>query len=241
MNDRTRRLIPVFTLALMAMSNGVALFSAEALAAPHLTEPVVLSEKSARDLLVSPVPPEYPAVAKLNYLQGRVRLEILVSREGKVASAHVVKGNALLAAAALKAVREWLYHPFRTASGPAEFLAKVEVNFCLRSRKILFLPPSPEQDFSRQVRAPEIVAKPDAPGPLSAVRMRVLVNEEGRPVDYELLSGQPLAFNKARQVVDGWKFRPASWGTLAVPWYLEVDVPGGDSFRPSTGPEVGSR
>jgi TonB family protein len=241
MNNGMRRLIPVYTLAMMAMSNVAAVLAAEAPAAPSLTEPVVLNEKTARDLLVSPVLPEYPPVAKLNYLQGRVRLAIVVSRLGKVASAHVVKGNALLAAAALKAVREWLYHPFQTASGPAEFLATVEVNFSLRSRKIRFFPPRAEQDFSRQVRAPEIVEKPGVPRPSSAVRLRVLVNEEGRPVDYELLSGQPLAFTEARQVVDGWKFRPASWGTLAVPWYLEVDVPGGDSLLSSTGPEVGSR
>ena len=241
MNDRTRRLIPVFTLAWLAMSNDAALFSTEALAAPRPTEPVVLNEKSARDLLASPVAPEYPPVAKLNYLQGRVRLAIVVSRLGKVASAHVVKGNALLAAAALKAVREWLYHPFQTASGPAEFLATVDVNFSLQSRKIRFFPPRAEQDFSRQVRAPEIVEKPGVPRPSSAVRLRVLVNEEGRPVDYELLSGQTSAFGEARQVVDGWKFLPARWGTIAVPWYLEVDVPGGESLLSSTGPEVGSR
>jgi TonB family protein len=241
MNNGMRRLIPVCTLAMTAMSSTAVVHAAEALAAPHLTEPVVLSEKSARNLLVSPVSPEYPPLARINYIQGKVRLQLLVSREGKVAAAHVVKGNPLLAAPALKAVREWLYRPFQTAAGPAEFMALVEVNFALQSRKVGLFPPRAEQDFSRQVRAPEIIAKPDVPQPSSAVRLRVLVNEEGRPVDYELLSGQALGFSKARQVVDGWKFRPARWGTLAVPWYLEVDVPGGDSFRPSTGPEVGSR
>jgi TonB family protein len=241
MNKGMRRLIPVCTLATMAMSNVAMVLAAEAPGASRLTEPVTLNEKSARGLLVSPVSPEYPPLAKINYIQGKVRLQLLVSREGKVVAAHVVKGNPLLAAPALKAVRAWLYRPLQTAAGPAEFLAPVEVEFALQYRKAGLFPPRAEQDFSRQVRAPEIVARPDGPQPSSAVRLRVLVNEEGRPVDYELLSGQPLAFDKARQVVDGWKFRPASWGTLAVPWYLEVDVPGGDSFRPSTGPEVGSR
>lgn len=236
-----RRLIPVFTLVMMAMSNVAAVHSADGPVAPHLTAPVVLNEKAARGILVSPVFPEYPPVARLNYIQGKVRLQLLVSREGKVTAAHVVKGNPILAVSALKAVREWLYRPFQTASGPAEFLVAVEVKFALQYRKIRLFPPRAEQDFNRQVRAPEIVAKPDVPRPSSAVRLRVLVNEEGRPVDYELLSGQPLAFSKARQVVDGWKFRPARWGTLAVPWYLEVDVPGGDSFLSATGPEVGSR
>ena len=236
-----RRLIPVCTLAMMAMSNVAAVLSADAPGAPRPTEPVALNEKSARNLLVSPVSPEYPPVAKINYIQGKVRLQLLVSREGKVTAAHVVKGNPILAASALKAVRKWLYRPFQTASGPAEFLAAVEVRFALQSRKIRLFPPRAEQDVSRQVRAPEIVAKSDFPRPSSAVRLRVLVNEEGRAMDTELLSGEVKAFNEARELVDGWKFRPARWGTLAVPWYLEVDVPGGDSLLSSTGPEVGSR
>ena len=241
MNNRMRRLIPVFTLGMMVTSNVAALFSAEVPVTPHLTAPVVLNGKAARGLLVSPVFPEYPPVAKINYIQGKVRLHVQVSQEGKVTAAHILKGNPILAASALKAVRKWLYRPFQTASGPAEFQADVEVKFALQYRKNRLIPPKAEQDFTRQIRAPEIVGKPDVPRPSSAVRLRVLVNEEGCAVDYELLSGQTSAFGEARQVVDGWKFRPARWGTLAVPWYLEVDVPGGDSFLSATGPEVGSR
>ena len=142
---------------------------------------------------------------------------------------------------ALKAVRKWLYRPFRTASGPAEFLTDVEFRFALQYRKINIIPPHAEDDFSRQIRAPEIIEKPEVPPLCSSVRLRVLVNEVGCAVDYELLSDQTSAFGEARQVVGGWKFLPARWGTIAVPWYLEVDVPGGDSFLFPTGPEVGGR
>jgi len=241
MNNGMRRLIPVFTLAMMAMSNVAELLSGETPVAPHLTSLVVLNEKAARDILVSPVFPEYPPVARLNYIQGKVRLHVQVSQEGKVTAAHILKGNPILAASALKAVRKWLYRPFQTASGPAEFLTDVEFKFTLQYRKINTRPPHAEEDLSRQIRVPEIIGKPDAPLPSSSVRMRVLVNEEGRAVDSELLSGPASTLSEARQVVDGWTFRPAHWGTLAVPWYLEVDVPGGESFRPSMGPEVGSR
>ena len=55
-------------------------------------------------------------------------------------------------------------------------------------------------------------------------------------MDYELISGQTSAFGEARQLVDCWKFLPARWGTIAVPWYLELDVPGGDAFLSSTVP-----
>ena len=241
MNNGMRRLIPVFTLAMLAMSNVADSLSGETPVAPHLPEPVVLNQENARDLLVIPVSPEYPPIAKINYIQGKVRLQVQVSQDGNVTRAHVLKGNAILAASVLEAVRKWRYRPFRTASGPAEFLTNVEVNFTLQSRKIKAMPPHAEEDLSRQIRVPEIIGKPDAPLPSSSVRMRVLVNEEGRAVDSELLSGPASTLSEARQVVDGWTFRPAHWGTLAVPWYLEVDVPGGESFRPSMGPEVGSR
>ena len=241
MNNRMGRLIPVFTLVMMVTSNVAAVHSADAPVAPDLAAPVVLNGKAARGLLVSPVFPEYPPVAKINYIQGKVRLQVQVSQEGKVTGAHVLKGNAILAASVLEAVRKWRYRPFRTASGPAEFLTNVEVEFTLQSRKIKAMPPHAEEDLSRQIRVPEIIGKPDAPLPSSSVRMRVLVNEEGRAVDSELLSGPASTLSEARQVVDGWTFRPAHWGTLAVPWYLEVDVPSGESFRLSMGPEVGSR
>jgi hypothetical protein len=45
--------------------------------------------------------PEYPPIAKANYLQGNVDLELRVNGKGTVASAHVVAGNAILAVAAL--------------------------------------------------------------------------------------------------------------------------------------------
>jgi TonB family protein len=241
MNDRMRRLIPVLTLAMMVTSKVPAVPSADAPVAPHLTAPVVLNEKAARGLLVYPVFPEYPPVAKINYLQGKARLQVMVSQKGKVTAAHILKGNPILAASALKAVRKWLYRPLQTALGPTEFQADVAVKFTLQYRNNRLLPPKAEQDLTRQIRAPEIVEKRGVPQPSSAVRLRVLVNEEGCAVDYELLSGQTSAFGEARQVVDGWRFLPARWGTIAVPWYLEVDVPGGCSFLSATGPEVSSQ
>ena len=241
MNNGMRRLIPVFTLVMMATSNVAVVHSEDAPVTPHLTAPVVLNEKAARGLLVSSVSPEYPPVAKLNYIEGKVCLRVQISQEGKVTAAHILKGNPILAASALKTVRKWLYRPFQSASGPAEFQADVEVNFALQYRKNGLVPPKAEQDLTRQIRAPEIVEKHDVPRPSSAVRLRVLVNEEGRAVDYELLSGQTSAFGEARQAVDSWKFLPARWGTIAVPWYLEVDVPGGYPFLSATGPEVGSQ
>jgi hypothetical protein len=166
---------------------------------------------------------------------------VLVSPEGKVAEAHVLIGHPLLAAAALKAVRNWLYRPLQTRSGPVQFLVPVEVKFSLRFRKVTAMPAHADEDLSRQVHLPEIIKKSDAPMPSSSIRMRVLVNEQGQAVDSELLSGRASAFNEANQTLEDWRFRPARWGAMAIPWYLEVDVPGRDSLLSSTAPHASSR
>ena len=189
---------------------------------PH---PILLDRKVASKLLLTQVKPEYPAVARMNYIQGRVRVEVVVTREGHVGDVHVVQGHPLLAASALKAVRSWLYRPFRAGSGPAEFETFVDMNFTLRNRTPNQIPRQAEEDLSRQVRPPEILRQQARKAPGASVRMRVLVSEEGQVIDSEFISGSRNSFDAARKSVGTWTFRPARWGTLPVPWCLDVDVP----------------
>jgi hypothetical protein len=53
----------------------------------------------------------------------------------------------------------------------------------------------------------------------------LLVNAEGKVIDWAILKGIPSRFEEARKNIERWSFRPARWGALSVPWYLEVDVP----------------
>ena len=62
--------------------------------------PVKLERKDAARLLLSKLKPEYPAVAKVNYIRGHVDIEIVVARDGRVVEAHVLHGNPILAASA---------------------------------------------------------------------------------------------------------------------------------------------
>ena len=143
--------------------------------------------------------------------------------------ANVYQGHPFLAAAALNAVHHWLYTPLKTGQGAVPFVAMVEVNFALRSIKVEQLPPQPEQDLSRQIHPPEMLKKP--PANTQLVHMRVLVNDEGSAIDVNPVGGFPVQFDSALKLVEQCKFQPAHWGPLAVPWYLDVDVPAGN---PST-------
>lgn len=211
------------TLALECLA-----LSCAAVAQANLTSAqiVTLNKKAATSLILSQPKPEYPPLAKVNFIQGKVHLQVLVSPEGKVIEANVLQGHPFLAAAALNAVRRWEYMPLKTAGGAVPFVAIVDVNFSLRSTKIEQLPPRPEQDLSRQVHPPEMLKKPTAKSPL--VHMRVLVDDAGEAIDVNPVEGFPVHYDSALKFVEQCKFQPAHWGPLAVPWYLDVDVPAGN-------------
>jgi TonB family protein len=67
-------------------------------------------------ILLRRVEPEYPKELQHRGIEGTVRLSLTVSAKGSVQSVQVIGGNPILAEAAQKAVREWVYSPFATSS-----------------------------------------------------------------------------------------------------------------------------
>jgi TonB family protein len=61
--------------------------------------------------IVNKVTPQYPALARTMSLRGTVKVEALVSSEGRVTKVNVKGGHPVLAQAALNAVREWKWEP----------------------------------------------------------------------------------------------------------------------------------
>jgi TonB family protein len=178
--------------------------------------------------MTQPVP-EYPPVAKVNYVEGRVQLQVTVNGAGKVERAHVLKGNALLAASALKAVRRWIYHPLATATGPSGFITTVEMRFSMDFKDAELTPQQAERDFARQIKPPQVVGREEDAHSEEIVHMRLLVNDQGEVDDMEIPATNEAQSEAARETLRGWRFRPAYWGTLPVASYLEVDVPIGSA------------
>lgn len=201
------------------LSAGIALAQTQTSEPP----PLMLNRKNATNRILAQTKPEYPPVAKVNYIQGKVRLQVLVSAEGKVAEANVVQGHPFLAAAALKAVRRWLYVPFRTDRGPVAFVTLVDVNFALHHMIQDQFPPEAEEYLRRQVRPPSIMTPPATQAFVK--HLRVLVGDDGRAMDVNPVEGFPYQYETALKQVQEYQFRPARWGPLAVPWYLDIDVP----------------
>ena len=189
--------------------------------------PVVIDRKQAEALLVTQSPPEYPPVAKINYVEGQVQLELTVNNKGKVANAHVLDGMAILAESALNATHGWLYRPLRTASGPSGFITTVRVRFNLKTRGTELTARQAERDFLRQVKPALAIRPPGEIAERNSVHVRLLVNNQGQIVDMGTSPTDKARFETAREILQGWTFRPARWGTLPIASYLEVDVPVG--------------
>ncbi len=88
-------------------------------------------EDIVKPVLIRKVTPHYPPAAKESRTQGKVTLEVTVGKDGKVVNVTVKDGDAVLAEAAVEAVKEWEYEPARKKGEPVECLMTVDVNFTL--------------------------------------------------------------------------------------------------------------
>jgi TonB family protein len=68
-------------------------------------------ETHKRRKVLNEVTPQYPALARTMNLRGTVKVEALVSIEGRAKKVNVKGGHPVLAQAALNAVREWKWEP----------------------------------------------------------------------------------------------------------------------------------
>jgi len=185
-----------------------------------------LGTKKAAKLLIHVVKPHYPPVARVNYIRGNVKLKIKVTLKGRVSEAHVMEGEPILAAAALKSVRKWLYHPYVSNGKPVPFSTSVIVNFSLHSHFFRNrLPTDADEYLEKQVRPPEVISRPQQNQPVAGIRMKVLVGTRGEVVDSTSTKAGEMEIRLARKNLSFWKFRPARWGAIAVPWYVTVTVP----------------
>jgi TonB family protein len=78
--------------------------------------PVAPESSRGERILLKRVEPEYPKELQHRGIEGTVRLSLTVSARGSVQSVQVIGGNPILAEAAEKAVREWVYSPTATSS-----------------------------------------------------------------------------------------------------------------------------
>lgn len=92
---------------------------------------ISMEPKELQKLLISSVKPVYPEVARRAGVQGLVRLQIRVNREGRVEVQKVVEGEPILADAAIQATQRWRYKPMMINGKPANVISTVTFDFLL--------------------------------------------------------------------------------------------------------------
>ncbi|HTS71878.1 MAG TPA: TonB family protein [Terriglobia bacterium] len=75
--------------------------------------------------------PEYPPLAKMARIQGVVRLDAVISKDGTIQDLKVISGHPLLVRAALDAVQRWRYQPTLLNGEAVEVATEIDVNFTL--------------------------------------------------------------------------------------------------------------
>ncbi len=84
----------------------------------------------AAKLIYGPTP-QYPPLAKMARIQGTVRLQAIIAKDGTIKDLTVLSGHPLLVPAALAAVRQWRYQPTLLNGQPVEVETEIDVNFTL--------------------------------------------------------------------------------------------------------------
>jgi len=82
--------------------------------------------------LLSGPQPVYPILAKTARIEGTVRLEAVISREGTILNLRAVSGHPLLIPAAVAAVQQWVFRPTYLNGDAVEVATEIEVHFTLR-------------------------------------------------------------------------------------------------------------
>jgi len=95
----------------------------------QVSEPVPLSEETARTLAVHTVAPVYPREALAQRLQGAVVLQAVIARDGSVKDLKILRGYFLLGRAAIAAVKQWRFRPCTLEGRPVETQTVITVNF----------------------------------------------------------------------------------------------------------------
>ncbi len=118
------------TVASASANNLSSIVSSEPSSVPRLSVSTLkISQGVSEGLLIKRVQPKYPRGALLVHAQGAVEIEATINKEGFVKNAKVLKGEPVLAHAALEAVSQWRYKPYYLDGTPVEIQTQITVNF----------------------------------------------------------------------------------------------------------------
>jgi protein TonB len=102
-------------------------------ASPVVEKPILGKRPVVSELkmgqLTHRVEPVYPKMAIVTRVEGQVQLHAVVAKDGSIRTLEVIHGHPLLARAAVDAVKQWRYQPYKLNGEPVEVETFITVNF----------------------------------------------------------------------------------------------------------------
>jgi TonB family protein len=99
-------------------------------ASNHLPQPAIkISQGLSGGTIERRVTPIYPPQARARRLEGSVLLQGVVTEDGTLRDLKVLKGDPLLAGAAMEAVAKWRYRPYRLNGEPIRMTTEITLVF----------------------------------------------------------------------------------------------------------------
>ena len=99
--------------------------------APAAVQQIRMSGPIQEGRLVHRVDPMYPPIAQKMRISGTVELNGVIGTDGRIRELRVAHGHPLLVAAALDAVRQWVYKPTLLGGNPVEVITTITAVFRL--------------------------------------------------------------------------------------------------------------
>ena len=97
----------------------------------ELPTPLRVSFGSITGSLIHRVQPEYPSLARSARIEGLVLLEGTIATDGTIRNLRVITGHPLLTQAAVNAIEQWIYEPYRLNDELIEIVTTFTLTFRL--------------------------------------------------------------------------------------------------------------
>ena len=95
------------------------------------SKPIAISSGVATGMLINSTPPVYPPLARTAHVAGTVELHATISTNGTIKDLRAVSGPVMLRQAAVDAVRNWRYKPYKLNNQPVEVETTINIVFTL--------------------------------------------------------------------------------------------------------------
>lgn len=180
--------------------------------------PLRIAGDIAPPKILHKVNPVYPPAAKRAGVEGLVTLSITINEQGEVWDAQVTRGDDLLRASAVTAVKKWRFSPTLINGLAVPVMADVEITFSLSEPK----KSAPEPPQTTPIRvggavqeskllskvAPEYPQEAKEKGIQGIVILQLTINEKGEVSDVKVLKGDELLSKAAVDAVRQWQYVP---------------------------------